>query len=160
MHATPHPGALVVSPLTPDLVRPAFPLLREAAPELSLAEWLRFARRLAAPARTRREGILAARRAARPFPCGLCYWRSTPDLAAGHALTAEHVVAMDMLDPALVLDALLLELDQVAERLDCRAVRSVVQPGAGMLSARLVAGGHSPTASLFSKRVARLPAAG
>jgi hypothetical protein len=144
---------MIVAPLTPEMFHPAYPLVRAAAPGISLAEWLRFARRATSPGRAKREGVAAARRAGQRFPSGLCCWRCDPDLAHGQILTAEHVIALDILDPAPVLDALLKELERVAARLHCGAVRSVVQPGAEALSARLLAVGLRPAASILSKPV-------
>jgi hypothetical protein len=154
MDTSPQLGMLTVAPLTPDMFRTAYPLVRDAVPELDLTDWLRFARYAASPAR-RNQGILVAWRRRQPFPCGLCCWKNGRDLDHGQVLTAEHVIAVDILDPASLVDALLRELEVIAARLGCRALRSVVRPNSPVLSTRLLAGGHEPAARLFQKGLSK-----
>ena len=60
-------------------------------------------------------GIVAARREGRAFPCGLFCYRVEDDLKLGKVLIADHFVAVDLLDPASVLTALVEELDGSGE---------------------------------------------
>ena len=92
--------------LPPDQIRSAYPLIREALPGLDLVGWLRFARQTAAARRAGRSGIVAARRVGRPYPCGLFCYRIDQDVEQGRVLIAEHFVAVDLLEPAVVLAAL------------------------------------------------------
>lgn len=140
-----------VAPLQPNEFRPAYPLIREFLPAVSLAVWLRFARRATAAARRGREGILSARRDGRAHPSGLLCWRCDPDLVAGYVLTAEHVVALDVLNSDAVLDALLQAFSGIAEDLGCGTTRLLVRTTVAPLSARLIADGHRPAASLLAK---------
>ena len=108
---TSHDPALRCEELPADLAGTVFPLLREAIPGLLLPVWLRFARRASAPRRAGQAGIMVVRRAPRPMPCGLFIWRRDDDLEHGAVLVAEHLVAIDLLDPEPVTAALVQELE-------------------------------------------------
>lgn len=130
---------LVAERLGADGLRAAYPLIRQAQPAVDLRAWVRFARRLARPGESARSGIVAVRYAGRPFPSGLFCYRRERDLCRGFVLTAEHLVALDLLDTETVLAALLLEIDALGLRLGCDAARVVAPPGplAAMLRRRL-----------------------
>src|SRR5271165_3844014 len=113
-----------VEPLSRDQIRAVYPLIREAIPGLSLAQWLRFAQGATSPRRAAHAGIIVARRESHDFPSGLFCYRVDPDPAHGKVLVAEHFIAVDLLHPADVLAALVDELDALGNRLGCKAVRS------------------------------------
>ena len=143
-----------IEELTRDQIRSVYPLIREAVPMLDLSAWLRFARQLTGPRRGGQGGIIAARRAGRVYPSGLFCYRVEDDLKLGRVLTADHFVAVDLLDPGAVLTALVEELDGLAERLGCKAVRSLVHGGAPSVEGGLYAAGHRPEgASLLLKEL-------
>lgn len=123
------PTHLVAERLGVDGLRAAYPLIRQAQPSVDLRAWERFARRLARPGGGEASGIVAVRYARRPFPSGLFCYRRERDLSRGRVLTAEHLVALDLLDPETVLTALLHEIDTLGARLGCGAARVVVPPG-------------------------------
>jgi hypothetical protein len=103
-------------------------------------------------------GIVAARREGRQFPCGLFCYRVEEDLKLGKVLIADHFVAVDLLEPAAVLAALVEELDGLAKRLGCRAMRSLVHGGAPDVEGGLYAAGHRPEgASLLLKKLLETP---
>ncbi len=144
--------------LSREQIRAVYPLVREAVPTLDLTEWLRFARQLTGSRRAGQCGIVAARREGRAFPCGLFCYRVENDLKLGKVLIADHFVAIDLLDPAAVLAALVEELDNLAKRLGCQAVRSLVHGGAPDLKDGLHAAGHRPEgALLLMKNLRELP---
>jgi hypothetical protein len=138
-----------------------FPLLREAIPGLDLQAWLRFARRISpaprggvrrpGPQRAGQSGIMIARRAPRPMPCGLFIWRRDEDLAHGAVLVAEHLVAVDLLDPEPVRAALVQELDALAQRLGCGGIRTMVIRADAPIAARLLAAGHASDGTAMFK---------
>ena len=136
-----------VHTLAPDQVRSVYPLIRQVVPTLDLAGWRRFARTLMHPRRPELGGIVVATRPPRPFPCGLFCYRQEQDLTRGKVLVAEHFVALDLLEPEFVLAALVNELDALARRFDCAAVRSVVHSSAPDIAGGLTAAGHQPDAS-------------
>lgn len=142
-----------VQMLAPDQVRSVFPLIRQAVPTLDLAGWLRVARTLIHPRRPELGGIVVATRPPRPFPSGLFCYRQETDLIHGKVLVAEHFVALDLLDPGHVLAALVNELDSLANRFGCKAVRSVVHGSAPDIAGGLAAAGHQPEASLLWKPI-------
>ena len=154
--------AIVVEPLSPGQVRPAWPLVRAGNPSLTLDQWLRFGRRNARPepgAKLRPSGVMVARREPQKHLCGLVCYQKDWDMNAGPVLTAGHFVALDIIDPAPVLDALIGAMEQRAVALGCKAVRSMVYDGQSELSASLITGGHAPEAAMMLKQVT-IPAAG
>lgn len=138
-----------VQMLAPDQVRSVYPLIRQVVPTLDLAGWLRFARTVMHPRRPELGGIVVATRPPRPFPCGLFCYRQEQDLTRGKLLVAEHFVALDLLEPEIVLAALVNELDTLAKRFGCAAVRSVVHGSAPDVAGGLAAAGHQPEPSLL-----------
>jgi hypothetical protein len=126
-----------------DQIRSVFPLIREAVATIDLSIWLRFARQLTGPRRVGQCGIVTARREGRAFPCGLFCYRVEDDLKLGKVLTADHFVAVDLLDPGAVLGALVEELDVLARRLGCQAVWPG-HGGAPTVAGGLFAAGHRP----------------
>ncbi len=146
-------AAFTVRTLVPDEIRSVYPLIREAMPAIDLAAWTEFARRLTGR-RLSNAGIMAAWRDGRSFPCGLFCYRVDKTLGQGKVLIAEYFVAVDLLDPKGVLDALVAELDALGQRLGCKAVRSVVHGGELEVAGGLAAAGHAPEASLLLKALA------
>src|SRR5215471_144126 len=144
---------ITVEPLAFDQLATVYPLVREAVRGLDLPEWLRFARGIAAPGRAERSGIMVARRAGQPFPCGLFCYRKDRDLKHGTVLTADHIVALDILNPKPILAALVEELDVLAARLGCTAVHSVVRDGSHDIASGLLAAGHRRESETLTKRL-------
>lgn len=144
---------LIVERLPPQDIRLVFPLVREAEPAVRLAEWLRYAgKRLGAQA-TPANGIMVVRRAGQRFPCGLfCYHRER-DLAHGSVLTAEYVIAVDVLDPAPVLAALIRAMEVLAKELGCPVVRVVVHNRLTEVTSGLLAAGHVQEGTTLYKRL-------
>ncbi len=147
----------IIDGLSRDQVRSVYPLIREAVPTLDLPSWLRFARQLTGSRRVGHCGIIVARREGRTFPCGLFCYRVAEDLKLGKTLVADHFVAVDLLDPGAVVAALVEELEGLAKRLGCQAVRSVVHGGASEVADELRAAGHQPEASLLLKELLEPP---
>jgi hypothetical protein len=151
----------IIEVLSRDQIRSVYPLVRQAVPTLDLSTWLRFARQLTGPRRSGQCGIIAARRESRLFPCGLFCYRVEDDLKLGRVLVADHFVALDLLEPAAVLAALVDELDRLGKRLGCQAVRSLVHGGAHELEGGLYAAGHRPdSTSLLLKKLLEAPPGG
>lgn len=147
-------SGLVCQPMRPEEAAPVFPLIREAIPGITPRTWQAFARRVANPRRAGREGIIVAHRPTRPLPCGLFVYRRDRDLAHGPVLIAEHFVALDVLDPEPVMRALVDELDVLATRLGCVAIRSSVLDRVSPLAERLEAAGHRALGGVLWKDVA------
>ena len=141
----------IIESLAADQIRAVYPLVREAFPPLDLASWLRFARQLTGPRRKGQSGIMAARREARVFPCGLFCYRVEEDLERGRVLVAEHFVALDLLEPQAVLNALVAELEALGTRLGCTAVRSLVHRPEQQIAGGLSAAGHARDGELLVK---------
>jgi hypothetical protein len=138
--------------VAPEQVRTLFPLMREAVPELDLKTWLAFARRLTAGRRRERAGIVAVTRRGRNMPCGAFIYRCQRNLP-GAELVAEHFVALDVLYPDAVMQALVAELDALAQRLGCASIRVLVAGDASLLQDGLEAAGLRPQAVALRKSV-------
>jgi hypothetical protein len=147
----------VVEPLAADMLRVAFPLVRHTLPSLTLEAWLRYARRFVRPGHDPHCGILAVRRAGRPFPCGLVCYQEKRDLLDGPVLLAEHLVSMDLLDCAGVVRALSKRLDELARQTDCQAVHSILLGQPGAVAANLLGSGHRSGGIIMRKSVATGP---
>ena len=128
--------------LLPGEAATVFPLMREAVPGLELKTWLRFARKIASPRRDTQCGIIVVQRGARPLPCGLFVYHREEDLAHGPILVAEHIVALDLLDPAPVMRALVEELDRLAKELGCTAIRAMLLGETSLVATGLREAGH------------------
>ena len=149
---------LVVERLSAQQVRLAFPLMRLAIPALTLAAWLRFARRTATANPSANKGILVVRRRGNPHLCGVVCYRRDHDLQAGSVLTAEHFVAQDLLHPRTVLAALASALEGVAACLGCRAVRSVLHAASPKLAEDLKISGHVLQGVVLERGLPTIPA--
>jgi hypothetical protein len=136
--------------VAPEQVRTLFPLMREAVPALDLKTWLAFARRLTAGRQGGRAGIVAVTRRGRNLPCGAFIYRCQRNLPAAE-LVAEHFVALDVLYPDAVMQALVAELDALAKRLGCMSIRALVAGDASLLQEGLEAAGLRPQAVALRK---------
>lgn len=143
--------------LSPDQVHTVYPLVREAIPTLDLRTWTRAAKRIANPKRMDQAGIRVVLRSPRQLPCGLFLYRREHDLVHGPILVAEHMVAVDVLDPQSVMSALVNELEILAERLGCSATRTVVLGEASLAASGLYAAGHRPEGATLWKPIEDTP---
>jgi hypothetical protein len=130
-----------------------FPLVREAVPGLTLKAWRDFARLQANPRRAAVAGIMVIRRRARPHPCGLFVYRREQDLSHGPILVAEHVVAVDLLDARPVMHALLHDMEALARRLGCTAIRTVLLGSELLAADRMAEAGHAPEGETLWKQL-------
>lgn len=139
--------------LAPGEAATVFPLMREAVPGLLLKTWLQFTRRVNTPRRAAQCGIIVVRRRARPLPCGLFVYHREDDLTHGPTLVAEHIVALDLLDPAPVMRALIEELDRRAQELGCSAIRAMVLGQESLIATGLREAGHRRESATVWKRL-------
>ncbi len=141
----------IVEPLAKGQLLAVYPLVRHAGLGIDLKSWLRYARPLAGAARGARRGAIVARRVASKHPCGLfCYAREC-DLVHGHVLRAEHFVALDIVNPAEVMAALLDGLEVLSSTMGCRMVRTVVDEESADLVQTLLQAGHRTGATVLFK---------
>ena len=150
-------SAFTCDNLLPEQVHTVYPLVREVVPGLDLKTWTRVARRMANPKRAEHGGIRVVLRSPRQLPCGLFLYRREHDLAHGPILIAEHMVAVDVLDPESVMSALVNELDALAERLGCSAIRTMVLGQATLAASGLYAAGHRPEGATLWKPLEEAP---
>jgi hypothetical protein len=161
---------MIVGRLARDQFRTVYPLMREAIPTLSLAHWMRYARRLAdtdvsattetTKARTAKTGILVASRAGAAHPSGAVCYQLASHLEYGSVMRAEHFIALDALFPDVILAALLADLDGIAACLKCSVIQSIVNSRPGhvaddMLLVELRAAGYRAEGVTLLKIVVR-----
>jgi hypothetical protein len=143
----------VVETLPPAQIRSVYPLMREAVPGLQLNEWLRFARRLTRARPREPSGIMVARQSTRSWPSGMVCFRRRQELGVGPVLALCYLVALDLLDPAAVVAALMAQLDIIAAQLGCVAIITTVHRGAASVTDDLFAAGHRPEGAVLTKPV-------
>jgi hypothetical protein len=107
---------VLVGPIAAGDIRPLYPLMQAAEPDLKLSAWLSYSRRMTKAKIGARAGIMVARRRGHTLPCGAVHYRLDRNLRYGQLLTAEHFIAIDLLYPHAVLTALFEALDGVAMR--------------------------------------------
>ena len=146
--------ALHVERLSRSAMLTVYPVMREAVPSLSLADWLRYARKVTAGRADAPEGVLIATRRGTRYPSGAVCYRRDHSMTLGTILTAEHFIALDLLYPQVVLRSLLVELDNVALRLNCTAIRSIVHGARADLLADLEGAGHQSEGVTLTKSIA------
>lgn len=147
---------LVLETLGPEQVWTVYPLISAADPSITLVGWLRYARQAAGRGHARR-GVLVARRPALRHPSGAVCYRSERHVRHGVLLTAEHYVALDIVQPEAVLAALVAGLDRVAETLGCAAIRSVVHGAGAALADKLREAGHQVEAVTYTRLLPGAP---
>lgn len=150
---------LVVEPLPLPQARLAYPLMRQVMPGLTLDGWLRFARHAARTSCRAPSGILVARRSGSPHFCGAVCFRRSRDPNLGAVLTAEHLVALDLLCPQAIVAALVGALDGIAGTLSCQVIRLIVLAGQPGLDRTLEAYGHRPAGLILDRRACAQPTA-
>ncbi len=152
---------ILIEPMRAVHIGLVWPLVRVAAPHLPIAAWQKYARTLAArdvPAEDlarRPRGILLARRRAQRFPCGLVCFQTKSDLTYGNVMTAEHLIALDLVDTDPVIRALVEHLERIGELLGCGAVRSVLHRERSEVTQSLLAAGLSPEGTTLSKSLVK-----
>lgn len=108
---------LEIAPLTPERVDQAFPLYRELAPGLSLADWRLLAARFQGGGATPGRGFIAAQRAG--YLRNLFSFEICPSLS-GRVLMIDHVVILDPAAPRDLAGAMHDYVLALAQRYDCR----------------------------------------
>jgi hypothetical protein len=148
---------VLVQPITLRDIRPLFPLMQAVEPGLQLSAWLTYAKRMTKPRAGHKTGIAVARRRGQIMPCGAVCYRLDRDLRFGSLLTAEHVVALDLLYPQAVLTALFDALDDLAAEFRCSAIRSIVHDNRPDVLENLRNAGHCRDGMTLTKSFRSAP---
>ena len=121
-------AALRTAQLTSDRVIQAYPLIREVAPNLSLAEWVDFARPLSGQKGETGgcRGIIIAERSR--YIRGLFIYEVNPDLSHGRALFARNIIVLDLVQRDAVAEALVDAMERLAQTHGCGAVHVHLSP--------------------------------
>lgn len=143
--------AVIVRPMPPNDAALVFPLIREIAPSLTLAAWLRQSKRLTSARIRSHFGVMTAIRLGRPFPIGLLCYRRHTDVVRGQVLTAEYVVAMELLDQRPVVMAMVAALEARARELGCAGTFAIIPKFSEDVSRALQEGGHQPQGAILWK---------
>jgi hypothetical protein len=108
---------LQVGSLAPEEVERAFPLVQAITPEVSLNEWTNCAKWFLGPG-AMPSGILCAKDE-QGYLAGLCCYRVLDVVDQGRTAVADRVIALGLIDPIPVADALIQGIEKEAEQLDC-----------------------------------------
>lgn len=141
---------VAVRALDPKEIAAAYPLARLLAPTLDMATWQQFAGKILGGAPTEERGILAAVGEG-GYLCGLLIYRVTHDLRYGRVLTADHVIALDIVDRKPVAAALLAALEELSEALGCDALYTGFDTPQESLRAVWEGAGHQVARTLLCK---------
>ena len=147
----------------PHRVDEAYPLARAAVPGLTLECWRRFGRdSTAATGQAAHPEILLVENE-RGYIQGLCTYYLLHDLLHGIVMVVDHLAMIDLIDGAVVAEALLAALDAVARRAGCGRIHlNVPEQVAGAarppLYELLRANGHGLDAWRMSKPLETSPA--
>ncbi len=142
---------VLVDPMASGDIRPLFPLMQAAEPELRLDAWLGHARRMLKAGCGAKAGIMVARRRGQALPCGAVHYRLDASPRYGNLLTAEHAIALDLLYPQAVLAALFDALELQASQCGCGAIRSILRDSRSGLPEKLPIAGHRRDGTTFLK---------
>jgi hypothetical protein len=148
--------------LMPQRVDEAYPLARAAVPGLTLERWRRFGR----------DATASAGKAAHPeillvendhgYIQGLCTYHLLHDLRHGIVMVVDHLAMIDLIDGAVVAEALLAALDALARQAGCGRIQLNLQQqatgGRPALYELLRAEGHALDAWRMSKPLDAGPA--
>lgn len=111
----------VLRDLSPDRVFLAYPLIRNALPTASLADWQTFAGSWLAERDDKDSGVLAVENESGVI-IGLVAYQVRTDIEHGRTLSACNLVAFELLDRRRVAELLVEGLEAEAARLNCRAI--------------------------------------
>jgi len=148
----------VLRALSLDRVFLAYPLIRNALPKASLADWRNFAgSRLAAERDDKDSGVLAVENESGVI-IGLVAYQVRTDIEHGRTLSACNLVAFELLDRHRVAELLVEGLEAEAARLNCRAIHIDLPAVEGQqrppwLVALLEARGHHVESISLCKRM-------
>ncbi|MEX2630837.1 MAG: GNAT family N-acetyltransferase [Tistlia sp.] len=148
-----------IQPLTPDRVFLAYPLVRSALAEVTLAGWTAFAGALLCDEGPRPEGGILTVANESGVIVGLVAYRGRADLVEGKVLDVERLLAFELLDRQGVAGLIAEALEAEAARLGCRAIHTCLpvvegEQRPGWLVALLQARGHHVASMSLCKRLA------
>jgi len=110
--------AFSIRPVTADLVEQAFPVVRAAAPGVTLEQWRAFA---IGPAEEGATGLTGAFNE-QNYIVGLFAYQREQHLHYGRILRICHLAAVDLVDAEPALQALLQAIDDLAQLQGCGAI--------------------------------------
>ena len=139
---------LTAAPLDQSEIRMAFPIISAVVPDMTLADWLRWARRAVTARSSGRNGLIAVRAAAGHL-VGLCIYRVLPGWSQQRSLVVDYLIALDIVDTVPVVDALLDGLERIAERSGCRTIQAALRQADGNGIERFRARGYGPEAMVL-----------
>ncbi|MGE5203883.1 MAG: hypothetical protein ACM3O6_17630 [Acidobacteriota bacterium] len=144
--------SVAIRVLDPKEIAAAYPLACLLAPSLDMPTWQRFAGAILAGNPTEERRILAAVGEG-GYLCGLLIYRVEHDLRHGRVLTAEHVIALDIVDRKPVAAALLAALEDLSEALGCDALYTSFDTPQESLRAVWEGAGHQIARTLLCKTI-------
>jgi hypothetical protein len=142
--------------LTRDDIGAVYPLVHTTVPEVDLARWQSFARRLVDQEAPASGGAVGLRNAA-GYVCGLFAFRVGRDLRHGSVLAIDLFIALDLVSEDEATQALLHAAEAKARELKCLATHIRVDATQKSIAERIAATGHHREGTLFCKRLEPAP---
>jgi len=115
------PDMLTLRHLGPAQVDQAYPIVQSMCPDLDVEAWRLFAKSIGEHAEDQ-AGIMTVQY--QGYIHGLFSYCVEPHLVHQRVLLVDNVMVVDLFNPRAVADALLRAMDELADRLGCRAIHS------------------------------------
>lgn len=141
------PDSYIVKPLDPRRVDMAFPVVQSSFPRLHIDRWRDYAATMLVPAGAETNVVPLPNRAptgivvaqlGHGYIHGVFGYQVVHSLAHGRTLQVDVFVALNLFDPLIAAEALLVEMDRVARQHRCEAIHlSLPDLPDGPLMARL-----------------------
>jgi hypothetical protein len=142
--------------LTRDDIGVVYPLVHTTIPEIDLARWQSFARRIVGEEALASAGAVGLRNAA-GYNCGLFAFHVERDLRHGSVLAIDLFIALDLISEDEATEALLYAAEAKARELKCLAIHIRVDATQKSIADRITAAGHHREGTLFCKRLEPAP---
>jgi len=131
--------AFTLEKLDLSAARLAYPLVQAAESRVQLRAWMGFVRR----AQGKLRGVIIATRIGRKFPCGMFAYQCIQDPALGRVMMVDYFIALDILDAGPLTQAMVTEIDALAQQFDCQAVRAMLRHPHEEVAQCLISHGHT-----------------
>lgn len=148
-------GHYAIRSLSLDRISQAFPLIHAAEMDLSLGQWVRYAKDHLQGMNVHGDGYrgIATIESDDGYIHGLFLYTVDNELKLGRSLRCEHVIALDLFHGEKVAASILDAIHALAKEHDCGAISVSVQFKNGPLHAMLEHAGHSKELIVFRKPV-------
>jgi len=146
---------LSIAPLASERVLQAYPLIREATPDVTVEGWRRFALAAIGGPRTRlaASGAMVVR-TENDYLRGVFTYHVGPDMHRGRILVVDSIVVSSLFMPEAVADAILEAIDALAKTHDCRTIQTDLLSRTAWLQAHFEEHGYGRIGNRLGRQIA------